>query len=142
MGAHSHLEWSGRGSDGERPVVHSERRPGRPGRHDGQVGRVELLRLLRVFRRRWPIIVLVGLLGAGIGVASAKVGSKATVRGTYYQATETLTSDRNALSSETASSQFSSDVRGTRLVRRRGGANLVRMRSVMAHSLLLCDNNV
>ena len=68
---------------------------------------MELLRLLRVFRRRWPIIVLVGLLGAGIGVASAKVGSKATVRGTYYRATNTLTSDRNALSSDAAQGQFS-----------------------------------
>jgi Mrp family chromosome partitioning ATPase/capsular polysaccharide biosynthesis protein len=63
---------------------------------------VELLRLLRVVRRRWPVIVLVALVGAGIGVASAEVGSKATVRGTYYRATDTLTSDRNALTSDSA----------------------------------------
>src|SRR2546421_635113 len=68
---------------------------------------MELLRLLRVIRRRWPLIVLAGLLGAGVGVASAKGGSKTAARGTYYKATQTLTSDRNALSSGTAAGQFS-----------------------------------
>src|SRR5438128_405665 len=65
---------------------------------------MELLRLLRVIRRRWPILVMAALVGAGVGVASAKFGSEITARGKYYRATNTLTSDRDALSQ----SQFGS----------------------------------
>ena len=60
---------------------------------------MDLLSYFRVLRRRWLLIALLIVLGAGLGAASTQLKGEAVKEPTYYKATSTLLLDPSTSSS-------------------------------------------